>query len=153
MAKQSIAQVTLRYSEAFKLKVVQEIDKGRLTIAEATRLYEINGRTTIYKWLRKYGKDQVIRRYVRIEMKDEKSILKEKEERIKELESALASVTLHNICLQSYVEVVNENISDAEKKLHFPGCPPSKEERWSGFCQSVHERHLQESQQEQVLVL
>ena len=27
MAKQSIAQVTLRYSEAFKLKVVQEIDK------------------------------------------------------------------------------------------------------------------------------
>ena len=47
MAKQSIAQVTLRYSEAFKLKVVQEIDKRRLTIAEATRLYEINGRTTI----------------------------------------------------------------------------------------------------------
>ena len=38
MAKQSIAQVTLRYSEAFKLKVVQEIDKGRLTIAEATEL-------------------------------------------------------------------------------------------------------------------
>ena len=63
------------------------------------------------------------------------------------------SVTLHKICLQSYVEVVNENISEAEKKLHFPGCPQSKEERWSGFCQSAHERHLQESQQEQALVL
>ena len=126
MAKQSIAQVTLRYSEAFKLKVVQEIDKGRLTIAEATRLYEINGRTTIYKWLRKYGKDQVIRRYVRIEMKDEKSILKEKEERIKELESALASVTLHNICLQSYVEVVNENISEAEKKTSLSRLSPEQ---------------------------
>jgi transposase-like protein len=125
MAKQSIAQVTIRYSEAFKLKVVQEIEKGRLTISEASRVYEIYG-TTIYKWLRKYGKNHTIRRYVRIEMKDEKSILKEKEDRIKELESALASVTLHNICLQTYVDVVNENISEAEKKTSLSKLSPEQ---------------------------
>jgi transposase len=126
MAKQSISQLTIRYSEAFKLKVVQEIERGRLTISEATRLYEINGSTTIYKWIRKYGKNQIIRRYVRIEMKDEKSILKEKEERIRDLESALAAITLHNICLQSYVDVVNENISEAEKKTSLSRLSPEQ---------------------------
>jgi len=59
-------------------------------------------------------------------MKDEKSILQEQKDRIKELESALASVTLHNICLQSYVEVVNENISEAEKKTSLSRLSPEQ---------------------------
>jgi hypothetical protein len=63
---------------------------------------------------------------VRIEMKDEKSILKQKEERIRELESALSSLTLHNICLQTYVDVVNENISEEEKKTSLSKLSPEQ---------------------------
>jgi len=79
----------LRYSEAFKLKVVEEIEKGKLAISEASRLYEIKGGNTIYKWIRKYGKNHLISKAVRIEMKNEKDILKKKEEKIRELEKAL----------------------------------------------------------------
>lgn len=126
MEKKSISGVTYRYSSAFKLKVVQEIEKGKLTITQAMRLYEIYGSTTIYKWLRKYGKNDLIKKVVRIEMKDEKSILKKKEERIRELESVVSSLALHNICLQSYVDVVNENISEEEKKTSLSRLSPEQ---------------------------
>lgn len=118
--------ITLRYSDAFKLKVVNEIERGKLTVYQASRLYEINGAPTIYQWLRKYGKSDLIRKVVRIEMKDEKSIIKQKEERIRELESALSSLALHNICLQSYVDVVNENISEEEKKTSLSRLSPEQ---------------------------
>lgn len=124
----SAQRVTYRYSEAFKVKVVNEIESGRLTISQASRLYEICGTTTVYKWLRKYGKNDLIRKFVRIEMKDEKSQLKAKEERIRELESALSAVTLHNICLQSYVEVVNENLSEEEKKTLLSQLSPEQKQ-------------------------
>lgn len=126
MHMKSTEQITIRYSDAFKVKVVAEIEKGRLTISEASRLYEITGSTTIYKWLKKYGKNDLIRKFVRIEMKDEKSQLKKREERIRELESALAAVTLQNICLQSYVDVVDENISEEEKKTSLSKLSPEQ---------------------------
>jgi transposase-like protein len=119
-------QVTYRYSDAFKNKIVSDIEKGRLTISQAMHLYEINSTNTIYKWLRKYGKNDLIKKVVRIEMKDEKSSLKQKEERIRELESALSSLALHNICLQSYVDVVNENISEEEKKTSLSRLSPEQ---------------------------
>lgn len=126
MQKQSTSKLTIRYSDAFKLKVVQEIEKGILTIYQAKHLYEINGADTVYGWLRKYGKNHLIRKMVRIEMKDEKSQLKKKDERIRELESAISSLALHNICLQSYVEVVNENISEEEKKTSLSKLSPEQ---------------------------
>ena len=126
MNKNSNERMQVRYSDAFKLKVVQDIEKGKLTISEARRLYEINGTNTVYRWLRKYGKNDLIQKVVRIEMKDEKSQLKKKDERIRELESVIASLTLHNICLQSYVDVVNENISEEEKKTSLSNLSPEQ---------------------------
>ncbi len=123
MITSSPQKVIYRYSEAFKPKVVTEIEKGKLTTTEAVRLYEITGGCTIYNWLRKYGKDHLIHKVVRIEMKDEKTVLKKQKERIRELESALSSMALHNICLQSYIDVVNENISNEEKKFTFQAVP------------------------------
>jgi len=116
----------LRYSETFKLKVVQQIESGKLTISEASRLYEIKGTNTIYTWLRKYGKNELIRKVVRIETMDEKSIIKQKEQRIRELESALASLALHNLCLQNYADVVNENISEEVKKTSLSKLSPEQ---------------------------
>ena len=126
MNKNSNERMQVRYSDAFKLKVVQDIEKGKLTISEARRLYEINGTNTVYRWLRKYGKNDLIQKVVRIEMKDEKSQLKKKDERIRELESVIASLTLHNICLRSYVDVVNENISEEEKKTSLSNLSPEQ---------------------------
>ncbi len=81
MDTQTTNKVNYRYSEAFKLKIGSEIEKGSLTVSEAMQLYEISGNNTIYNWLRKYGKNHLINKIVRIEMKDEKSSLKKRDER------------------------------------------------------------------------
>jgi len=126
MDTRSNPQVTYRYSDSFKNKIVTEIEKGKLTVNQAMELYDIKGSATIYHWIRKYGKNDLVRKVVRIEMKDEKSVLKQKEMRIRELESALSSLALHNICLQSYVDVVNENISEEEKKTSLSKLSPEQ---------------------------
>jgi len=47
----------VRYSEAFKLQVVNELETGVLeSVAEARRRYGIPGSETVVKWLKKYGR-------------------------------------------------------------------------------------------------
>jgi transposase-like protein len=41
------------YSMSFKLQIVQEIERGQLTVTESTKTYGIQNRTTVVKWLRK----------------------------------------------------------------------------------------------------
>lgn len=43
------------YSLAFKLQVVDEVEKGRLTYKQAQVKYGIQGRSTVLSWLRKHG--------------------------------------------------------------------------------------------------
>lgn len=51
----------IRDSEAFKLKVVSELESGELSSqAEARRKCGIGGAPTIPRWLRKYGKNHLL---------------------------------------------------------------------------------------------
>ncbi|SDX42156.1 hypothetical protein SAMN04515617_103288 [Collimonas sp. OK242] len=42
-------------SLAFKLPVVEQVEKGELSYIEAQCRYGIQGRSTVLVWLRKYG--------------------------------------------------------------------------------------------------
>ena len=44
------------YTLAFKLAVVDQIEKGECTYKEAQRRYGIQGRSTVLQWLRKHGR-------------------------------------------------------------------------------------------------
>ena len=44
------------YTMAFKLAVVEQVEKGELTYKQAQAKYGIQGRTTVLKWLRKHGR-------------------------------------------------------------------------------------------------
>ncbi len=43
------------YSLAFKLAVVEQVEKGELTYKQAQGRYGIQGRSTVLVWLRKFG--------------------------------------------------------------------------------------------------
>ncbi len=43
------------YPMSFKLQVVQEIERGRLSVTGAQRMYGIQGNATVINWLRKHG--------------------------------------------------------------------------------------------------
>lgn len=44
------------YTLAFKLAVVDEVERGDLTYKEAQQRYGIQGRSTVLVWLRKHGR-------------------------------------------------------------------------------------------------
>jgi len=107
-----------RYSEAFKCHVVKEFEKGKFkSMAEARQKYGITGTNTIREWVKKYGKDLLLAKQVRIEMPKEQDQIKQLKARIKELEKALADTRVGEVINQAYFEIVCEEhgITDFEK--------------------------------------
>jgi transposase-like protein len=116
MAKQP--GTTVRYSISFKQKVVKEIEEEGLTFSQVRRRYSICGGGTIQAWVRIFGKNHLLNKIVRIEMKGEKDRLKELEAEVKKLKIALADATLEKHALQTLMEVVNEHYhTDVKKNL------------------------------------
>jgi transposase-like protein len=52
----SIKRTQRDYTMAFKLAVVEQVEKGELTYKQAQTRYGIQGRTTVLAWLRKHGR-------------------------------------------------------------------------------------------------
>lgn len=44
------------YTLAFKLSIVEQVEKGELTYKQAQERYGIQGRSTVLVWLRKHGR-------------------------------------------------------------------------------------------------
>ena len=104
------------YSTAFKQKVISEIESGQLSIEQARKIYNIGGGSTISKWLKKYGKNHLLGKIVRIEMADEVAELKKLQKQKAELESALAKAHLKIISLESIIESAEEDLGIDLKK-------------------------------------
>lgn len=109
-------KIVLRYSAAFKQKIVSEIESGKLTLAQAKKIYDIKGNGTVENWIKKFGKNHLLSKIVRVEMKDEKDKIKELERQKQQLESALAQAHLKIICLESLIECVDEQYRIDVKK-------------------------------------
>ncbi len=105
------------YSTAFKRKVVLEIEKGKLSITGARELYGIGGNCTIQKWMKEFGKKEIISKVVKIQMKNELDELKKLKKEKRELESALAQSQVENYALKALVEIAKEDYGiDLKKK-------------------------------------
>ena len=108
----------MRYSEAFKLKIVNELETGKLScINEARKRYGIIGCGTIQYWLRKYGKNHLLNKVIKVNTLDEKDEFREQKTRIRQLEKALADAHLDLIIEKEYFNMACEvaNIDDPEK--------------------------------------
>lgn len=105
-----------RYSIAFKRKVVEEIESGKYSIGEIQRIYDIRGSHTVKDWLKKFGREHLLNRVVRIEMKDEKDKLKELERQKRELESALAQAHLRILSLETMIDIAEDQLGFKIKK-------------------------------------
>lgn len=110
-------RITYKYSVAFKQKVVREIETGQIgSVYEAQRIYDISGNGTIQKWIRKLGKNELIGKVVRVEMKDEKDKIKILEQEKRQLEKALAQAHIKVVALESLIEVAEEHYGVDFKK-------------------------------------
>lgn len=108
----------IRYSEAFKLQVVSELESGMLaSFEEARRRYGIRGRSTVQDWLRKYGRDHLMSKVITVQTPKDRDQVKALKKRIKELEKALADTQVQAVLNQAYYHVVCEEhgITDPEE--------------------------------------
>ena len=112
-----MAKQVIRYSESFKMQVISELESGKLkNISEANRKYGIKGAETVKRWLKKYGKNHLVSKVVKVETPediDEKKALKK---RIAELEKALADTSVKAVINEAYFQVVCEKfgVTDVE---------------------------------------
>lgn len=103
-------EILIRYSEAFKHRIIQELKSGKFnSIDEAREMYGI-GKGTINRWLQKYDRRDILPRKVRIEMPDEQSQLKKLKKRVRDLEKALADSKVREIINQAHFEVLCEQM-------------------------------------------
>lgn len=109
-------EVLKRYSIAFKLRVVAEIEGGRLTVLQAQRRYGLGAGATVYRWLERYGKHYQKAKVIRVEHPGEVDRVKQLEAEKQELESALSSAHLKILRLESTLEVLEETCETPAKK-------------------------------------
>jgi transposase-like protein len=114
---------TIRYSEAFKQQVLREIEEGKFeSVQLAARTYGIRGGSTIQGWMRRYGREHLLRKVVRVETPKEVSEVNELRKRVRELEKALADAHLKGRFDEAYLNIACRaaGIEDVEgfKKKH-----------------------------------
>ena len=115
----------IRYSEAFKKQVIEEVASGKFPSAyQAQVAYGIKGGETVTKWIRKYGRDDLLPKRIRIETMDETDALKAARKRIKELEAALADAHIDQCLEHAFLEIACErmevDLADFKKKNGLP---------------------------------
>jgi transposase-like protein len=102
-------RIIKRYSEGFRKKVLLELENGKYNKREVINLYGINP-ATLYDWIRKHNKPNLLNKRIRIETMDEKDKIKELEKRINELKELLVQKDLKLFENDVYLEVLAEHL-------------------------------------------
>lgn len=97
----------IRYSEAFKVQVVGEIEREGISVLTARTKYGITGSGTVERWVRKYGNGSRLK-VIRVEKPEEKNELKRLKERVRRLESALADANIDLALERAYTKLACE---------------------------------------------
>ena len=114
---------SVRYSEAFKLQVIRELEAGRyVSICEASRAYGIKGSVTVGKWVRRYGKEHLLGKVIHVMKADEQTEVQALRKQVRELKAALADAHLDHLLDREYLKIAcrTAGIEDVEafKKKH-----------------------------------
>ncbi|ABG59434.1 IS3 family transposase [Cytophaga hutchinsonii] len=100
------------YSLAFKLQLVDEVEKGDLTYKQAQLKYGIQGRSTVLTWLRKHG---------RLDWKESDQMKKKApNKQIKELERKLKRLEAEKEILNAAIDIADELFDTEIRKKYLP---------------------------------
>lgn len=102
---------TIRYSEAFKLEVIDSLSHCKYkTIADAKRAFGITGCGTVENWIVKYGREELLSKRIRIETVKERDEKQELKKRVKDLETALADAHIDSTLESAFLEIACERL-------------------------------------------
>lgn len=101
------------YSLAFKLQVVDEVEKGLFNQDQAQRRYGIQGNATILSWLRKHGTLNWYQTNPMTGKASPRSKIKELEKKIKRLEA-------EKLILNRAIDIADEMFETNIRKKYLP---------------------------------
>lgn len=106
-----IQRLVYSYSTAFKRQVVEQLESGRFSsINEAKEHYGIRGDNTVNLWLRKYGRNHLCPRIVRVEMPDEKDQVRALKKQVKQLQQVLGKKEAEKAIGDAFLEIACEKL-------------------------------------------
>lgn len=104
---------TIRYSEAFKRQVVDELSRGKhSSIGAASHAYGIKGSETVYSWVRKYGSEDLLPKHIKVQTLKERDELKEARKRIRDLECAVANAHMDYCLEKGYLQAACDRLGE-----------------------------------------
>ena len=118
----------IRYSEAFKMEVVRELEAGGLAFNAVSLKYGVKGTMTVSRWVRKYG-NGTRGKVLRVERPGEINELKRLKARVRLLEASLADANIDAALERAYTRLACQRagITDvAEFKKKAGGQPGIK---------------------------
>ena len=104
------------YSNSFKIKVLGELESGRMTKREVIQHYGV-GPGTLYGWIKKFARFDLYNPRVIIQMPQERDKIKSLNQEIAELKEAMIQSQLKAIRAESDMEVALEMLG--VDKAHF----------------------------------
>ena len=116
---------SIRYSEAFKLEIVREVERSGLPFDRVRRKYGI-GSGTVQYWVRKYG-NGTRGKVIRVQKPEEIDEVKRLKARMRRLEAALADGNVDLALERAYTKLACQRagIEDVEAfKKKADGQPP-----------------------------
>src|SRR5659263_215893 len=102
-------QIIRRFSESFKLKILAELNTGKYSKRELSRLYGVAS-STINDWIHKYDRKDLMNTRVIVETKDEISRLKELQKEIEQLKKLLLKKDIEQLMNDSFMEIAAKKL-------------------------------------------
>jgi len=97
----------VRYSEAFKIQIVRELETGQINVDQIRRKYGIGGCPSIRRWVCRYGNGS-LGKVIRVEKPEEINERAELKRRVRALEKALADANIDLALERAYTELACE---------------------------------------------
>jgi len=103
----------IRYSEAFKMSVVRELETSGLAFSAVSRKYGIKGIGTVQSWVRKYG-NGTRGKVIRVEKPEEIDQEKQLQARVRVLERTVGSLHVELALERAYTNIACERAGIAD---------------------------------------
>ena len=109
----------IRYSPAFKLKLVREVEAGESCVSGVQRKYQIKGADTVMRWVRQFGSGKY-GKIIRVEKADEISAGARLRNQLRQAKETLADtymeLALEKALLVVACERLDQTVAGFKKK-------------------------------------
>ena len=113
----------IRYSKAFKMQCVREVETVKSCAHEVQRKYQIRGSTTVMRWVRQLGSGRY-GKIIRVEQAHEVNEAAQLRRELRRVKEALADTHMELVLEQAFLAVACEELDqslEAFKKKHVGG--------------------------------